>query len=455
MDCTTCKEHLLAYHYDELEPATRDEVERALASCAECAAALAEMRDVASAYAALPVPEPSARLRQNVLREARLAVAAPPQRSWWATGMSFAVPVALVIGGAWLAVEIATGGDQALPTSSREVAEVAPAPVSLARQEADQDDEGAAEEQAARALVNDAPEEPASSTASRNEAQRAPSPASDAPSPEPAEPSPEPTVEAAQPAQPAREPLGLGTVSGGSARTGGGSSAGAIGGTMVGSRGAGASPEPPAAPPALAPAPRVATATGSTDREDERLDQAPVDDLAVAEPARQQAAVVEERAAAELSDSEAVTRRERRRASPASAPAAAAAPEAAQPAEAAAAPAFGAAEGNDSDAPAVQNATAALRDGLAALDAGALDRARRLFERVSEHPDATAAERGSALYHRGVVAHRQGDHELARELLLAYTRAYPSGPHRTEADARLRRLDAEEDAPAANEASPR
>ena len=452
MDCTTCKEHLLAYHYDELEPATREEVERALASCAECAAALAEMRDVASAYAALPVPEPSARLRQNVLREARRAVAAPPQRSWWAAWVSFAVPVALVIGGAWLAVEIATGGDQALPTSSREVAEVAPAPVSLARQEADQDDDGAAEEQAARALVNDAPEEPASSTASRNEAQRAPSPASDARSPEPAEPSPEPTVEAAQPAQPAREPLGLGTVSGGSARTGGGSSAGAIGGTMVGSRGAGASPEPPAAPPALAPAPRVATATGSTDREDERLDQAPVDDLAVAEPARQQAAVVEELAEAELSDSEAVTRRERRRASPASAPAVATAPAAA---EGAAAPAFGAAERNDSDAPTEQNAAAALRDGLAALDAGALDRARRLFERVSEHPDATAAERGSALYHRGVLAHRQGDNERAGELLLAYTRAYPSGPHRTEADALLRRLDAEQDAPASNEASPR
>jgi non-specific serine/threonine protein kinase len=222
---------------------------------------------------------------------------------------------------------------------------------------------------------------------------------------------------------------------------------------MVGSRGAGASPEPPASPPAPAPAPRVATATGSTgEQQDERRGQAPVDDLAVAETARQRAAVVEELAEAELSDSEAVTRRERRRASPASAPAVATAPAAA---EGAAAPAFGAAERNDSDAPTEQNAAAALRDGLAALDAGALDRARRLFERVSEHPDATAAERGSALYHRGVLAHRQGDNERAGELLLAYTRAYPSGPHRTEADALLRRLDAEQDAPASNEASPR
>jgi TolA-binding protein len=453
MDCTTCKEHLLAYHYDELEPATREEVERALASCPECAAALAEMRDVANAYAALPVPEPSARLRQNVLREARLAVAAPPQPSWWAAWVSFAVPVALVIGGAWLAVEIATGGEPALPSASRELAEVAPAPVSVAQQDRGSADDGTVDEQAARALVNDAPEEPTAARPSGDEAQPAPSPSLAAPSLAPAEPSPEPAEQEAEAAPPARGPLDLGSVSGGAARTGGGGSAGAIGGTMVGSRGAGASPEPPASPPAPAPAPRVATATGSTgEQQDERRGQAPVDDLAVAETARQRAAVVEELAEAELSDSEAVTRRERRRASPASAPAVATAPAAA---EGAAAPAFGAAERNDSDAPTEQNAAAALRDGLAALDAGALDRARRLFERVSEHPDATAAERGSALYHRGVLAHRQGDNERAGELLLAYTRAYPSGTHRTEADALLRRLDAEQDAPASNEASPR
>lgn len=113
MSCETCQTQLLAYHYGELDETRAAEVEQALARCEECARALAALQLTAEAYAQVPVPEPSARVRQNVLREARLRVAARHERAGgiWAPLMAWAVPVAIVAVGGWVAVNIATSGD--------------------------------------------------------------------------------------------------------------------------------------------------------------------------------------------------------------------------------------------------------------------------------------------------------------------------------------------------------
>ena len=439
MDCATCKEHLLAYHYDELDPSTREAVEQALSVCPSCQEELEQMRAVSAAYARLPVPEPSARLRQNVLREARLAVASQPRRTWWRLAMPFAVPAALVIGGAWLAVEIATGGDS--PTAPNAVAVSAVEPEAV---------EGTREEQEARALVRDtaAPEAPAVGSAGEPEA------AATAPAPEPPEAAPtrastegelddaaplartrSTRTQAAAPVE--REAADLPAAFGGAGTTAGslsddapalggiGRAGGASGRTSTGADAP--PPAPPMAPRASAAAePAVAgvaqeeaelapSADGDGDDEGFAL---PVEDL---EESQQRATIDEARAEARLPEQRAPSRRDRRSAEVAA-----------------------------NEAPrAERGADTALERGLAALDAGEWSEAERWLAEASAAPGATAADRGAALYHRGVVAFRRGELGRARQLLREYVTRFGDGPYRSDAQALLERLDRSPDEPAA------
>lgn len=157
MTCEACQNQLLAYHYGELDDAARAAVEAELSTCDACERAYRALALTADAYADVPVPEPRGVVRQNVLREARLKAAdraAGGARSVWAPLLAWATPAVILIGGAWLAVGIATGGDEA-PQSDM-AATVAQneelAPPALERGD---------EEELARGLMEDDAPEPA------------------------------------------------------------------------------------------------------------------------------------------------------------------------------------------------------------------------------------------------------------------------------------------------------
>jgi TolA-binding protein len=93
MNCQQVKAHLVDYLYGELPPELEREVEDALDQCPECAAELAQMREVHELVAALPRLDVPAQVHQNILREARLAAdtasASPaPRPRFWTTLLS-------------------------------------------------------------------------------------------------------------------------------------------------------------------------------------------------------------------------------------------------------------------------------------------------------------------------------------------------------------------------------
>ena len=72
MDCQECQQHLLDYAYGELPPQLEEEFESALEGCPSCQQELARLRALrTSVREVLPIEEPPALVRANILREAR------------------------------------------------------------------------------------------------------------------------------------------------------------------------------------------------------------------------------------------------------------------------------------------------------------------------------------------------------------------------------------------------
>jgi len=117
MNCETCREHLVDYLYGELDERRRKAVEAALSACPECRAELASLQAIRDGWQRTAEVEPPARMRANILREARLAADPGPSdreaAPWWTVVFqpAFAMAAVAVLGvGASIAV-VSTGGD--------------------------------------------------------------------------------------------------------------------------------------------------------------------------------------------------------------------------------------------------------------------------------------------------------------------------------------------------------
>ncbi len=98
MSCTTIQPELVAYHFGELSPETRSDVEEHLLSCRRC---LSEFIDLKRAIETGDGDRPSDDTRL-ALRRAVAAELAPPPRpwSWWER------PTALLLAGATVVVAL-------------------------------------------------------------------------------------------------------------------------------------------------------------------------------------------------------------------------------------------------------------------------------------------------------------------------------------------------------------
>lgn len=108
MKCNECKELLVDYLYEEVDPATHASIEAALERCPECRAELAELRQTMSAFDTVEELEVPAKLHNDIVRHARLAAAeAHAKRSPIAAffaGPAFGVAFSAVLlgGGVWI-----------------------------------------------------------------------------------------------------------------------------------------------------------------------------------------------------------------------------------------------------------------------------------------------------------------------------------------------------------------
>ena len=113
MDCREVRDLLSAFLDDELDPVRSREIERHVASCVECAAALANLRRMSVALRQdLPYHRAPDLLRARIAREVRGTVrvtgrvAAP--HAWWRQ-LAVAAGFVLVAGGVWFAALLPAG----------------------------------------------------------------------------------------------------------------------------------------------------------------------------------------------------------------------------------------------------------------------------------------------------------------------------------------------------------
>ncbi len=117
MSCTTIQPELVAYHFAELSPETRSDVEEHLLACHRC---LADFIDLKRAIEADDGDCPSDDLRLALRRAVASELAPPPRAwSWWER------PAALLLAGATVLVALmvlhaVSTGDGAPPHSLRE-----------------------------------------------------------------------------------------------------------------------------------------------------------------------------------------------------------------------------------------------------------------------------------------------------------------------------------------------
>lgn len=121
MTSSTDTDLLVAYLYDELPAAEREAVDVRLANEPALAGELASLRLTHEAYASLGDVEVPARVRQNVLRAARVAARETSHsRAWWAhPGFAMAAAVVIVSGGGFLALRIAQPADESAPIATQ------------------------------------------------------------------------------------------------------------------------------------------------------------------------------------------------------------------------------------------------------------------------------------------------------------------------------------------------
>lgn len=125
MNCTTIQPELVAYHFGELSPETRSDVERHLLACRHC---LADFIDLKRSIETDGDERPSEEARL-ALRRAVAAELAPPPRawSWWER------PTALLLAGATVVVALmvlkaVSTGEGAPPHSLRDAPSIEGAP---------------------------------------------------------------------------------------------------------------------------------------------------------------------------------------------------------------------------------------------------------------------------------------------------------------------------------------
>ncbi len=127
MKCEQCKERLVDYLYEEVDEATRAEMDAALEACPDCRAELAALRSTHAAFMTLEPLEMPAKLHNDILRQARVtALERRPKRSPLAAffaGPAFGLAFSAMLlgGGAWLFRSVAFEGTTNLDASTAEM----------------------------------------------------------------------------------------------------------------------------------------------------------------------------------------------------------------------------------------------------------------------------------------------------------------------------------------------
>lgn len=171
MNCQQCHDHLMEYLLGELDPATHRKVEAALEMCPDCQAELASLERIQRATLLLPRPEPSARVGQSILRQARLAAAersdaarsAPVWLVWAGPTLGFALAL-LAVG---VGIRSFSGAPPTAPVASSTTAELqeAAGPVDPGFRIAQASDEGARDGSVAALAPPAEPESPSAAAA--------------------------------------------------------------------------------------------------------------------------------------------------------------------------------------------------------------------------------------------------------------------------------------------------